>query len=48
MNVQLICNQRVVTHNKLRVMNPIGLSAPWSDHKNKHLLINMKMQQTIF
>ena len=31
MDFQLICNQRVVTSNKLRGMNPMGLSAPWDD-----------------
>ena len=45
MDVQLICNQCVVTDNKLRVMNPMGLSAPWEDYK-KQLFTNMKIEQT--
>ena len=32
-NFQLICNQRVVTYNKLQGMNPVGLSDPWADLK---------------
>ena len=28
MDVQLICNQRVVTYNKLRGMNTMGLRSP--------------------
>ena len=32
MDVQLICNQQVVTYNKFWIMNPIGLSAPCSDY----------------
>ena len=43
MYVQLICNQRVVTYNKLRGMNPMGFSPPWSDYKNKQLFTNIKM-----
>ena len=31
MDVQLVCNQRVVTYNKLRGMNLIGFSDPWDD-----------------
>ena len=31
MNDQLICNQCVLTQNKLRGMNPMGLSAPWAN-----------------
>ena len=31
MDVQLICNQCVVTYNKFCGMNPMGLSAPWGD-----------------
>ena len=45
MDVQLICNQHVVTYNKFRGMNLLGLSAPWSDYKNKQLFTNMKMEQ---
>ena len=30
-DVQLICNQRVVTYNKLIGMNPMVLSAPCDD-----------------
>ena len=31
MDFQFICNQHVVTYNKLQVMNPMLLSAPWAD-----------------
>ena len=31
MDVQLIWNQRVVNYNKLRGMNPMGLSSSWDD-----------------
>ena len=34
-DVQLICNQYVATYNKLQGMNPMGLSAPWPEYKNK-------------
>ena len=30
-DVQLICNQRVVTYNKFLGMDPIGLISLWSD-----------------
>ena len=30
MDVQLICNQHVVTYNKLRGMKLMGLSDPWT------------------
>ena len=30
-NVQLICNQRVVTYNKLQGINPMVISASWYD-----------------
>ena len=43
MNVQLICNQLVVTYNKLLGMNPMVIIAPWDDYKNKKLSTNMKM-----
>ena len=43
MDVKLICNQRVVTYNKLRGMNPMGLSVPWANYKNKQLSTNMRM-----
>ena len=43
MDNQIICNQRVVTENKLLGMRPIGLSAPWADYKNKQLFTNIKM-----
>ena len=42
MYVQLILNQSTVTYNKLG-MNPMGLSAPWADYKNKQSFTNMKM-----
>ena len=31
MDVQLICNQRVVTYNKLRGINQMGLIVPWDN-----------------
>ena len=31
MNDRLICNQCLATYNKLRSMNPIGLSSPWAE-----------------
>ena len=31
MDVQLLCNKRVVTYNILRGMKPMGLSDPWDD-----------------
>ena len=31
MDVQLICNQSVVTYNELWGMNPMGISAPWDE-----------------
>ena len=43
MDIQLICNQRVVTYNNLRCMNPMGLSAPWADYKNKKINTNIKI-----
>ena len=43
MGFKFICNQRIVTYNKLRDMNPMGLSAPCDDYKNKQLFTNMKM-----
>ena len=43
MDVQLICNQHVMTYNKLQGINPMGLSAPCDDYKNKQLFTNMKM-----
>ena len=30
MDVQLICNQHLVTYNKLQCVNLMGLSAPWA------------------
>ena len=30
-NIQLICNQHVLTYNKLRGLNTMGLSIPWGD-----------------
>ena len=32
MDVQLICNQCVVTYNKLQGMKPMGLSTPWFEY----------------
>ena len=43
MNVQLICNQSVVTYNTLLGMNPMVIIAPWDDYKNKKISTNMKM-----
>ena len=31
MDVQLICNQNVVTDNKFQGLNSMGLSAPWAN-----------------
>ena len=31
MDVQLICNQRVVTQNEFLGVNPMGLSSPWDN-----------------
>ena len=31
MDVQLICNQRVVNYSTLQFMNPIFFSVPWDD-----------------
>ena len=42
-DVQLICNQRVVKYILFQGMNPICLSAPWADYKNKQLFTNMKI-----
>ena len=42
-DVQLVCNQRLVTHNQFRRMNQMVLAAPWYDYKNKQLFTNMKM-----
>ena len=38
MDVQLICNQLVVIYNKLLGINPMGLSDPWVDYKNKQII----------
>ena len=43
MYIQLIRNQRVVTYNNLRGMNPMSLSAPWDDYKNKQFNTNIKI-----
>ena len=43
MDVQLICNQHVVIYNKFQGINPISLSDPWVDYKNKQLFTNIKM-----
>ena len=32
MDVQVICNQRLVTYNKLQGVNLMGISAPWEDY----------------
>ena len=32
MDIQLICNQRVVTSNKLGGINPMVLSYPWYEY----------------
>ena len=29
MDIQLICNQHVVTYNELQGINPMGLSSSW-------------------
>ena len=31
MYIQFICNQRVVTYNKLQGIKPMVLSAPWAN-----------------
>ena len=38
MDVQLICNQLVGIYNKLLGINPMGLSDPWVDYKNKQII----------
>ena len=43
MDVHLICNQLVVIYNKLLGINPMGLSDPCDNYKNKQLFTNMKM-----
>ena len=42
MDVQLICNQRLVTYNKLQGVNLMGLSAPWSDYPHITSLDSVK------
>ena len=32
MDVQLVCNHRVATYNKLLGIKPMGLSDPWDEY----------------
>ena len=41
MDVQLIFIQCIVTYNKFLGINPIGLSAPLTEYKNKQLFKNI-------
>ena len=41
-NVHLICNEHEATYNKFLGMNPMGLSDPWHDFKNKQSFTNIK------
>ena len=42
MYVQLICNHHVVTYNKLQGVNPMFISAPRANYKNKQIFTDMK------
>ena len=43
MDFQLIYNQHVVTYNKFRGVNKMGIIAPLVNYINKQLFTNMKI-----